>query len=1023
MNTSSFARISTALFLAVLLEFNCPVRAQIELHGTWEMTGSMSTARRSHTATLLPDGTVLVAGGNVAWEATAITATAEVYDPVTATWRPTRNMNQARTGHAAILLPNGRVLVAGGMDSNWDPIAGAELYDPATGEWTPTGAMWTARHSFGCVLLMNGDVLVAGGWPHITDYGIGEAEVYNPASGTWRPVGNLNTARAGASLTLLPDGRALAAGGAECCGYVFFDSAELYDPESESWTPTASMLGGPRHIPPTAVLLRDGNVLIAGSHDFGGASTVAAELYNPPSETWTATGPLIEARSACPIVVLPDGLAMMIGGIQYWPEVFLDTVELYDPDTGTWTATASLAVPRASAGVVVLQTGRVLATGGLSFGNEALTSAELYTPTALNLEEAPVITLQPSSLSLYVGDTGSLTVRAYGTRPLFYQWRKNGADLAGATNATLVLSNVTEAATGDYAARVTNAYGMTDSATAHVSVTARPWPYVEDFEGVVGAEWSRRKTDTTPVDQRRFLGQFGNETVTLAFNALPPHREVTIAFDLFMINTWDGSSPTGTLDTPADLWEFWVGGDRLMLRASFRNHASEVQSFPDEYPGNRCHPPRTGAVENDTLGFDLDAVYRLAFTVTHTSDSLALTFLGKGLEDLWNESWGLDNVTVTLLLVPGESYVAGELAPVSEWRPESGASVYRVSTSGTHALAASFDGRIHLLDVSNPSAPALSSAWTSLFPASDAVLTGNRAYVASYEPDFLSTVEIVDVSDSAHPVLRGYYDTAGHAEEIAVEGSTLYVADGEGGLVIVDASDPSRPREIGCYETPGYLGRVRVLGDRAYIVDGNWLVILDVSDPAHPVRLGFSHIAGGIEALEVVGHKAYVCEGSVGLCVYDVSDPGHVTLLGTYRAGSMGLGALAVAGRHAHLGRSGGWLTSFDVSDSANVVWAGSASVGAAVEDVAAVDDMVYAACGTAGLRIFEWRETIWPPLAPPLVSDGMLTFSWPLIEGVRLQRTATVAPPGWQDVPGSDVTNTVRVPATETMAFFRLAK
>ena len=73
------------------------------------------------------------------------------------------------------------------------------------------------------------------------------------------------------------------------------------------------------------------------------------------------------------------------------------------------------------------------------------------------------------------------------------------------------------------------------------------------------------------------------------------------------------------------------------------------------------------------------------------------------------------------------------------------------------------------------------------------MLVGNLAYIASYEPEFLSTVEIVDFSDPAKPVLKGYFDTADCAEEIAAVGSTLYVADGEAGLLIVDASDPSRP--------------------------------------------------------------------------------------------------------------------------------------------------------------------------------------------------------------------------------------
>src|SRR5947208_364637 len=128
--------------------------------GTWTYTGSLNTVRRSHTATLLPNGMVLVAGG---FAPSGVLASAELYDPVSGTWTATGSLGTARYLHTATLLPNGKVLVAGGGGSS-GTLASAELYDPASGTWTPTGSLHTARREHTATLLPNGMVLVAGGY-------------------------------------------------------------------------------------------------------------------------------------------------------------------------------------------------------------------------------------------------------------------------------------------------------------------------------------------------------------------------------------------------------------------------------------------------------------------------------------------------------------------------------------------------------------------------------------------------------------------------------------------------------------------------------------------------------------------------------------------------------------------------------------------------------------------------------------------------------------------------------------------
>jgi hypothetical protein len=178
----------------------------------WSFTGSLNTARFDHTATLLPNGMVLVAAGFTGMSTPS--AAAELYDPSSRTWTATGSLNTARFDHTTTLLPNGMVLVAGGFGGN--VLASAELYDPASGTWTATGSLNTARVSHTATSLPNGMVLVAGGYdnsnPRRFIY-LASAELYDPASGAWTATGSLNTARYAHTATLLLNGMVLVAGG------------------------------------------------------------------------------------------------------------------------------------------------------------------------------------------------------------------------------------------------------------------------------------------------------------------------------------------------------------------------------------------------------------------------------------------------------------------------------------------------------------------------------------------------------------------------------------------------------------------------------------------------------------------------------------------------------------------------------------------------------------------------------------------------------------------------------------------
>jgi large repetitive protein len=333
----------------------------------WTSTGDLVAPHgSSHTAALLPDGKVLLAGGFVGYPE-GFTASAELYDPGTGAWTATGSMTHGRGG-TATLLPDGRVLVAGwdGGDAPKD----TELYDPSTGTWSPTGRM-IDTHSDGntATLLPDGRVLVTGS-------GTGEnratAETYDPATGKWTATEWLIAPDVVGSATLLLDGKVLVVGFNWGVGdsQMFVAVCELYDPNAGTWTATGKLLQ-PRAVF-TATLLQNGKVLVAGGGGANGDILAAAELYDPHTGTWAATGTMIEGRSSHTATMLPDGMVLVAGGRGRDP---LASAELYDPETGTWSATASMADARAGT-ATLLRDGKVLWTGDSD--GHTVDSAELY---------------------------------------------------------------------------------------------------------------------------------------------------------------------------------------------------------------------------------------------------------------------------------------------------------------------------------------------------------------------------------------------------------------------------------------------------------------------------------------------------------------------------------------------------------------------------------------------------------------------------------------------------------------------
>ena len=367
--------------------------------GAFINTGSLTTARSGHTATLLLDGRVLVAGGSPGF-----LASAELYDPASGTWTPTGNLTKGRVVHTATLLPNGQVLVAGGYDGTFS-MSSAELYDPASGTWTPTGNLVTERESHTATLLPSGQVHIAGGIAAGTDYIVGihaSTELYDPVSGTWTATGSLATGRTGHTAILLSNGQELVAGGFnETSGYL--TSAELYDPQSGTWTATGDLATERKNH--TATLLPNGQVLVVGGTTSG--YLASAELYDPASGAWTAAASLTTARDSHTATLLPDGQVLVAGGYSC-PDGTLASAELYDPTSGAWTAAGNLATARRDHTATLLPNGQVLVAGGYG-ASGYLASAELYDPAIVAIHVTNGNDDGPGSLRAAIRDADPST--------------------------------------------------------------------------------------------------------------------------------------------------------------------------------------------------------------------------------------------------------------------------------------------------------------------------------------------------------------------------------------------------------------------------------------------------------------------------------------------------------------------------------------------------------------------------------------------------------------------------------------
>jgi len=393
MKTLPRVAVECAFFLLLTTQLTIsPLYSQ-----TFSTTGSMETPLICQTATPLQNGMILIAGGA---NSSGAKTTAEIYNPNTGaqSFSPTGSLNVARScGSTATLLNDGTVLIAGGSGNTT-----AELYYPSSGTFSlytspsplypqnpnglPIGPMTAVRYNATATLLQNGTVLIAGG--DIGDNaGLTSAEIYNPATGTFTATGSMSTRRTTQTATLLPNGTVLIAGGQDnYSGQVALNTAEIYTPSSG--TPpsgTFALVGNmtTTRCQHTATLLTDGTVLIAGGQNTSGTTLSSAEIYTPSTASFAATGAMNSSRIYHSATSLADGTVLIAGG---FPNITgsnnaTNKAEVYTPSSRTFTLTGNMTVPRAYHSATMIYNGDILIAGGEDmdiYSSSFLSAAELY---------------------------------------------------------------------------------------------------------------------------------------------------------------------------------------------------------------------------------------------------------------------------------------------------------------------------------------------------------------------------------------------------------------------------------------------------------------------------------------------------------------------------------------------------------------------------------------------------------------------------------------------------------------------
>jgi hypothetical protein len=620
-----------------------------ETHGWTETSNSMSTSRYFHTATLLANGQVLVTGGVVGKDSqnhAIISKSAELYDPQTNSWTATGSMNTKRIFHTATLLPNGKVLVVGGNTSESAPTGAlktSELYDPTTGTWQMVSHdLSTPRYMHTATMLSNGEVLIAGGgnsdinvhgFPTVT-------ELYDYTTDQWTTSGDLNVGRYQHTATLIgfTDGRelVLVAGGRTYSptGSVLLDSAELYDPDTGLWDgDSAEPMKTPRATF-TATQLLDSQVLAVGGSGASG-SLLTAELYNP-----TIPG----SAPAKPVLISPTGNTNTEVSYLWHTSDGATSYQLQVQRTSPSSTVLDTFVTHlfCNAGICTYHPANPLAAGSYQFRVQAKNIAGFsgwsdwltfiansnstisgnagtagVTLTYFDVKLRTVTADASGNYSLPVSYdwSGKVTpsLDRYIFTPAFRDYSHVMTDSAG-QNYVAVPLRLTVTPAGNGSGTVTSApTGINCGADCeeiysyNTSVTLTAAPAISsNFTGWGGSDCSGTGTCTVAMtDARNVTATFTLKTFTVTVSPSPANGKVT-------------SSPTG-IDCGADCSEIYNYGTELTL-TGVENTGYALASWDDDYCSDF-------GISDCTMEVTSDMSVSATFTVGRV---LTLTISGNG---------------------------------------------------------------------------------------------------------------------------------------------------------------------------------------------------------------------------------------------------------------------------------------------------------------------------------------------------------------------------------------------------------
>ncbi|MAT08008.1 MAG: hypothetical protein CL707_02745 [Chloroflexi bacterium] len=340
---------------------------------SFEIGQELESKRDRFALLVLSNGNLIAAGGKeVGMQAQSgnFNRTVEIFDPIKNQWTFTGEMKEERMSPVLFELPDGNVMVIGGLSGARDPLISTEILDSNTGTFSMGPEMIRPHNEMGAVTLNDGRFMVIGGSSYDEDIGFQvalskETEIFDPGSGTWTEAAPMSDKRANHSALVLNDGKVLVLGGGKTDG-PYLKSIEIYDPNTDTWKFGADMTKG--RVAHTATVLSDGKVLVVG----GKGKLTLAEIYDPETDTWALAGETNTSRGDHAALLLADGSVLVTGGIGY-----LTDAELFDPNTLKWTVVGSLNTGRIRPAVTRLSDGRVLIIAGVG-KDGMLASVEVY---------------------------------------------------------------------------------------------------------------------------------------------------------------------------------------------------------------------------------------------------------------------------------------------------------------------------------------------------------------------------------------------------------------------------------------------------------------------------------------------------------------------------------------------------------------------------------------------------------------------------------------------------------------------